>query len=229
VNACAIMYESDTDFGQLSTIPSTLSQPKSILLPSQKIDPESISHLTPKQQTELLKVLDRYPECFSDIPGHVDVIEYTISLTDNFKRKQLSAYRVPERLKPEVDRQIQEMLEIGIIRPSQSPMASPLVCVLKGRDGCDGVRLAVDYRYVNRFIRGDVFLLTEIGCVFQYRDCNHFIHVTDCKTRRWHQVFRVIVRSMLISLTQMSSVIQMTVYFDHMSLLPTTTRMSRHS
>ena len=66
VNTCAIRptYESDTDFGQLSTIPSAFSQPKSILLPSQKIDPESISHLTPKQQTELLEVLDRYPECF---------------------------------------------------------------------------------------------------------------------------------------------------------------------
>jgi len=50
------VYESDTDFGQLSTIPSTLSQPKSVLLPSQKIDPESISHLTQKQQTELLEV-----------------------------------------------------------------------------------------------------------------------------------------------------------------------------
>ena len=138
--------------------------------------------MTQKQQTELLEVLDRYPECFSDTPGHVDVIEHTITLTDNFIPKRLSAHRVPERLKPEVDRQIQEMLEIGIIRPAQSPMASPLVCVLKGRDGRDGVRLAVDYRYVNRFTRGDVFLWPDIGCVFQCRDRNHFIHVTDCKT-----------------------------------------------
>ena len=36
------------------------------------------------------------------------------------------------------------------------------------------------------------------------------------------QVFRVIVRSMLISLAQMSSVIQVTVYFDHMSLFSIT-------
>jgi len=64
----------------------------------------------------LLEVLDRYPECFSDIPGHVDVIEHTITLTDDYKPKRLSTYREPERLKPEVglDRQIQEMLEIGI-------------------------------------------------------------------------------------------------------------------
>ena len=67
--------------------------------------------MTQKQQTELLEVLDRYPECFSDIPGHVDIIEHTITLRDNFKPKRLSAYRVPERLKPEVERQIQEMLD----------------------------------------------------------------------------------------------------------------------
>ena len=83
-------------------------------------------------------------------------------------------------------------VEIGIIRPSQSPMASPLVCVLKGRDGRDGVHLKVDYRYV---YRDDVFLLPDIGCVFQCRDRNHFIRITDCKTRPWQQVFRVTVHS----------------------------------
>jgi len=39
------------------------------------------------------------------------------------------------------------MLDNGVIRPSRSPLASPLVCVLKGKEGCAGVRLAVDYRY----------------------------------------------------------------------------------
>ena len=118
--------------------------------------------MTQKQQTELLEVLDRYPKYFSDIPGHVEVIEHTITPTDNFKPKRLSAYRVPECLKPEVDRQIQEMLEIGI----KVQWLVLWVCVLKGRDGRDGIRLAVDYRYVNRFTRGDVFLLPDIGRVF---------------------------------------------------------------
>ena len=47
------------------------------------------------------------------------------------------------QVKNEVDRQIEEMLRNGIIRPSQSPMASPLVRVLKGNEGYDGVRLAI--------------------------------------------------------------------------------------
>ena len=89
---------------------------------------------------------------FLDEPGYTDVVTHTIPLTDDFKPKRLHAYRVPEKLKPKVDRQIQEMLRNGIIRPSQSqsPMASPFVCVLEDKEGRDGVRLAVDCLYVNR-------------------------------------------------------------------------------
>ena len=41
----------------------------------------------------------------------------------------------PEVLKPEVARQIQELLDLGFIEPSNSEMASPIVCVLKGQVG----------------------------------------------------------------------------------------------
>ena len=55
------------------------------------------------------------------------------------------------------------MLRNGIIRPSQSPMASPF---LKGKKGCDGVCLAIDYRYVNRFTRDDAYILPDVSSVF---------------------------------------------------------------
>jgi len=111
----------------------------------------------------------------------MDVIKHSIPLVPGFKPKRLHAYRVPERLKPEVDRQIQEMLDNGIIRPSHSPMASPLVCVLKGKKGCDGVRLAIDYRYVNRFTRDDAYPLRDISSVFQRIGHCDFVTVADCK------------------------------------------------
>ena len=61
-----------------------------------------------------------------------------------FKPKRMWAYHVPEVFKPDVEKQIRELLDMGLIRPSVSPMASPIVCVDK-KNG--GVRLAVDYRY----------------------------------------------------------------------------------
>lgn len=113
------------------------------------------------------------------------MVTRTIPLKDGFRPKRLPAYRVPEKLKPEVDRQIQEMLQNGIIRKSNSPMASPLVCVLKGKEGCDGVRLAVDYRYVNSFTHDDSYPLPDLQSIFQHVGHSNIISVADCKAGYW--------------------------------------------
>ena len=62
-----------------------------------------------------------------------------------------------------VEAQIQELLSLGIIKPSKSEMASPIVCVLKGKDGRDGVRIAVDYRYLNKYCLGDAYPMLNIS------------------------------------------------------------------
>ena len=78
------------------------------------------------------------------------MLQHEINVSADFKSKSLRAYRVPENLKPMVETQINELLKLGIIKPSKSEMRSPIVCVLKGNDGKDGVRIAVDYRYLNK-------------------------------------------------------------------------------
>jgi len=59
--------------------------------------------------------------------------------------------------------------------------ASPLVCVLKGKGGCDGIKLAIDYRYVNRFTHGDAYPLPDILSVFQRVGKSRYISLADCK------------------------------------------------
>jgi len=75
----------------------------------------------------LFAVLDKYPECFSDIPGYTEEAEHSTPLMPGFVPKRMHAYKVPEKLKDEVEEQIQSTLKQGIIEPSQSPMASPLL------------------------------------------------------------------------------------------------------
>jgi len=87
--------------------------------------------LTDKQRQQLLDLLDRFSDVFSDKPGYCPATEHEIRISPDFKPRRLRAYKVPELLKPEVDRQIKEMLELGIIVPSTSEMASPVVCVLR--------------------------------------------------------------------------------------------------
>jgi len=66
-------------------------------------------------------------------------------------------------------------------------MASPLVCVLKGKNGCDGVRLAVDYRYVYRFTRNDAYPLPDLSSIFQRIGNSRIISIFDCK-QGYHQI-----------------------------------------
>jgi len=58
-------------------------------------------------------------------------------------------------MKAEVQRQTDELADDGFIVPSTSPMASHLVCVLKSKDGKGGVKLAVDYEYINSYTQND--------------------------------------------------------------------------
>ena len=59
------------------------------------------------------------------------------------------------------------MLQLGIIKPSRSEMARPIVSVLKGKDSRDGIRLAIDYRYLNRYCLGDAYPMPDIADLLQ--------------------------------------------------------------
>ena len=165
VNNCSVIFEKGEEFGSVEVIPNIplTNEP----LPSSKIDPDKVRHLSNIEKQQLFAILDQYPEVFSEKPGFCPLIEHEIKVTSDFKPKRLRAYKVPELLKPEVERQIREMLELGIIVPSNSEMASPVVCVLKGPQGQNGVRLAIDYRHVNRFSVGDCFPTPDISDVLQ--------------------------------------------------------------
>jgi len=78
----------------------------------------------------LLVVLDRFPECFDEKPGLCTLVEHEIIMSADFIPRRARAYKVPESLKEEVDKQISTFLKDGFIRHSSSPQASPIVCVL---------------------------------------------------------------------------------------------------
>ena len=94
----------------------------------------------------MFELLDQYADCFVETPGYCDLVEHQVPLMPGFMPKRLKEYRIPDSLQPEVDRQIAELLRLGFIQLSNSPMASPVVCVLIGKPGdeCRSVRLTVN-------------------------------------------------------------------------------------
>ena len=91
----------------------------------------------PKERREQIFT---FSDVFSKRPGLCPALQHKIVTTPDFKPKAFKAYRIPQVWRDEVDRQIDQLLEWGFIKPSDSPMATPMVCALK-KD--QSIRLAV--------------------------------------------------------------------------------------
>jgi len=179
VNGCSVINESDVDFGDVVTpTPACVSCD----LPSVRIEETKIAHLEPEQRQELRQLVDEFHDRFTDAPGLCDAAVHRIVTTPEFVPRQMRPYRVPDALKPDVDRQIRELLELGLIRPSNSPMASPIVCVTK-KDG--GVRIAVEYRHLNSFTVGDAYPMATIDDVLRKIGHARYISTYDAKSGYW--------------------------------------------
>jgi len=85
VNTCVVVYENDKDFGQLNYVETKTGTGD---LPSSKIDPSKLAHLSQKQRQELLAVLDKYPKCFSETPGRSNTVKHEIIVTPDFWPKK---------------------------------------------------------------------------------------------------------------------------------------------
>jgi hypothetical protein len=102
----------------------------------------------PALPTEISKLLLQFPEVFK-IPDSLPPkrsCDHTIPLITGASPVNIRAYRYPPSLKDEIDKQVQEMLDHGLIQPSTSPFSSPVLLVRK-KDGT--WRFCVDYRYLN--------------------------------------------------------------------------------
>ncbi|KMQ89703.1 hypothetical protein RF55_10637 [Lasius niger] len=113
-----------------------------------EVEDLDLEHLEGEQKDKLKELLTRYGEIFTkDLVklGECDVINHRIRLTDDVPVRQ-KPYRVPYHLKPEMKTQIQTLLRAGILVPSTTPYAAPVLLVKKA-DG--SYRLVADLRKLN--------------------------------------------------------------------------------
>ena len=135
------------------------------------------------EQAELDKVLHQYKDVISPDPGRTDVLHLSIN-TGSSEPVRCHPYRIPPRWKEEVKVQIDQLLELGIIRPSTSPWSSSVVTVRK-KDG--GVRICIDYRAVNQVTLPDPYLMPLIEEILDTLASARFISKIDLN-KGFHQI-----------------------------------------
>ena len=97
-------------------------------------------------EEELEGVLVESKEILVDNPGETGVVMMDIELEPGTRVISQRPYRIPEKMKEGVRKEIEDMLEGGIIEESESAWSFPIVPVLKPNGA---VRVCVDYRKLN--------------------------------------------------------------------------------
>ena len=97
------------------------------------------------------------------MPGETDVIQHKMILTDDTPIR-CKPYLLPYAMREELRNEEDSMLEMGVVRPSTSPYALPIVMVKK-KDGSS--RVCVDFQKFNKITEVDPEPMTTAEDLFR--------------------------------------------------------------
>lgn len=125
-----------------------------------------LEHIEPQTRIRLWEMIRRYDDIFT-LPG--DELPCTPMTTHKIVLREpkiinIKSYRLPECHQTEINKQIIEMLDKRIVKPSDSPYNSPLWVVPKKADasGRKKWRLVIDFRKINDLTDQDAYPLPII-------------------------------------------------------------------
>lgn len=146
-------------------------------------------HLAPSERAALIELLRKYETLFDEpgVEGCKLPVEHRIE-TGDAKPIAKRPYPVPERQRPIIAEQIQEMLTKGVIRPSDSPWSAPVVIVpKKSPDGERKYRFCTDFRALNEVTRKDAYPLPNINDTLEHLGRSAWFTTIDLASG-YHQI-----------------------------------------
>ena len=147
------------------------------------IDLSGLENWPEHLQKEAKEMLKRNAKVFSKTNmdmGRTNLVKHHIKLTDTVPFKE--AYRrIPPQMYDEVTAHIQEIINLGAIKPSNSPWASAIVLVRK-----DGrLRFCIDLRKLNNRTVKDAYSLPKIESVVDSLIGAQIFSTLDLKAGYW--------------------------------------------
>ena len=128
--------------------------------PTTYID-EKLAYLSHVERKIIEPVLIKYAGNFHDDVDNdfqsTNVVVLKIETGDATPIKK-APYKTPFALRQEMNKQVQKMLDKGVISPSHSPWSSPVVLVpKKSENGVPKYMLCVDFRAMNAVTKYDSY------------------------------------------------------------------------
>lgn len=150
-----------------------------------------IDHLNKEEKDIISKLVSQYSSIFyqegSDL-SFTNAIKHNIKTVNDIPIYTKN-YRYPEVHRNEVNSQIKEMLNQGIIRPSDSPYSAPIWIVPKKKDasGRQKWRIVIDYRKLNEVSVDDKFPIPNMEDIFDKLGKSMYFTTLDL-AKGFHQI-----------------------------------------
>ncbi|MCG8096943.1 MAG: DDE-type integrase/transposase/recombinase [Candidatus Thiodiazotropha endolucinida] len=137
--------------------------------------------LTQDQRKEIETLINEYPDVLSSVPGRTDQIEHDIKLLTS-EPVRSKGYAIPYKVRDVMEKEIQDMLDLGVIEPSISPYSSPVVLVPK-KDG--SVRFCIDFRKLNKVTEFDAEPMPNMEEVINRMSGHKYFSKLDLSKGYW--------------------------------------------
>ena len=147
-------------------------------------NPPDLSFLNEEKSNEIKAVLQKHKNVISqnkfDI-GKCDLVEHYINTGDHppISTRQ---WPLPHATRAEMNKQCEQMLQMGVIEPCQSPWQSPTLLVRKS-DG--SYRYCIDFRSINKISVKDKFPLPKIETVLESLQGAKYFSTLDLRSGYW--------------------------------------------
>lgn len=141
----------------------------------------SQADISRSEKRQLEGILLNWPTVCTDDLGQTAVIKHQIVTNDSIPVRK-RPYPVPINKQKFIDEEIESMLNKGIIRPSTSPWAAPIVLVPK-KDG--SVRFCIDYRSLNAKTPLDGFPMPQIQDILESMYGASVFSTLDLRSGYW--------------------------------------------
>ena len=114
--------------------------------------------LSELDRQRLDQVFEDFSDVFSEVPGRTDVTTHRIDVGEAHPIRS-HPYKVSPEKRQALDEELDRLLDLGKIEPSDSPWAAPVVMVPK-KNG--KYRMCVDYRKLNTVTKVDAFPMPTV-------------------------------------------------------------------
>jgi len=134
-----------------------------------------------KTRAKITEIISNYADVFSGLVGRTRLIEHEI-LLKNQTPIALKPYPYPQAKQDTIDTMIRDMEQQGLVEPSTSPWAAPVVLAKKKRRI---PRLCIDYRRLNDVTESDAYPMPDLNKLIRQMRGAKIFSVLDLKAGYW--------------------------------------------